>query len=154
MRKGRKGLNIQGYVNPVLVARVHEQLAARGLLIRSNSYSEIIRVSLEITLGLLESKSQSEMISTITSASSALDYLRANGLSVAQMSDRTRQRALHDELAEEYRRYEFPPPQPSSDVSHMPEIMPESTSEPDYVPDIDVDEYLKRIMSIKTYSND
>ena len=109
MRKGRKGLNIQGYVSPVLVARVHEQLVARGLLVRANSYSEIIRVSLEITLGLLESKPQlAAEVSTITSASSALEYLRAKGLSVAQMADRTRQRALHDELAEEYRQYEFP----------------------------------------------
>jgi hypothetical protein len=145
MRKGRKGLNIQGYVSPVLVARVHEQLVARGLLVRANSYSEIIRVSLEITLGLLESKPQPEVVSTITSASEALDYLRANGLSVAQMSDKTRQRALHDELAEEYRRYEFP---------SQSSLATEPTPEPDYVPDIDVEEYLKRIMSIKTYSND
>jgi len=145
MRKGRKGLNIQGYVSPVLVARVHEQLVARGLLVRANSYSEIIRVSLEITLGLLSSKPQPEVVSTITSASSALDYLRANGLSVAQMSDKTRQRALHDELAEEYRHYEFP--------SQSPPVT-EPTPEPEYVLDIDVEEYLKKIMSIKTYSND
>lgn len=144
MRKGRKGLNVQGYVSPVLVARVHEQLVARGLLVRANSYSEIIRVSLEITLGLLSSKQQPEVVSTITSGSSALDYLRANGLSVAQMSDKTRQRALHDELAEEYRQYEFPAQSSST----------EPTPEPDYVLDIDVEEYLKKIMSIKTYSND
>jgi len=144
VRKGRKGLNVQGYVSPVLVARVHEQLVARGLLVRANSYSEIIRVSLEITLGLLSSKQQPEVVSTITSGSGALDYLRANGLSVAQMSDKTRQRALHDELAEEYRRYEFPSQSSST----------EPTPEPDYVLDIDVEEYLKKIMSIKTYSND
>ena len=143
MRKGRKGLNVQGYVSPVLVARVHEQLAARGLLVRANSYSEIIRVSLEITLGLLSSKPQSEVVSTITSVSSALDYLRANGLSVAQITDKTRQRALHDELAEEYRHYEFP---------SQSSLATEPTPEPDYVPDIDVEEYLKKIMSIKTYS--
>lgn len=145
VRKGRKGLNVQGYVSPVLVARVHEQLVARGLLVRTNSYSEIIRVSLEITLGLLESKPQPEVISTITSVSSALDYLRANGLSVAQITDKTRQRALHDELAEEYRHYEFP---------SQSSLATEPTPEPDYVPDIDVEEYLKRIMSIKTYSDD
>lgn len=144
MRKVRRGLNVQGYVSPVLVARVHEQLVARGLLVRANSYSEIIRVSLEITLGLLSSKQQPEVVSTITSGSEALDYLRANGLSVAQMSDKTRQRALHDELAEEYRRYEFPSQSSST----------EPTPEPDYVLDIDVEEYLKKIMSIKTYSND
>ena len=149
VRKGRKGLNVQGYVSPILVARVHEQLVARGLLVRANSYSEIIRVSLEITLGLLSSKQQPEVVSTITSASSALDYLRANGLSVAQIADKTRQRALHDELAEEYRHYEFPS-QSSSDVPLVTEPTPES----DYVLDIDVEEYLKRIMSIKTYSND
>ncbi len=146
VRKGRKGLNVQGYVSPVLVARVHEQLVARGLLVRANSYSEIIRVSLEITLGLLESKPQlAAEVSTITSASSALEYLRAKGLSVAQMADRTRQRALHDELAEEYRHYEFP---------SQSSLVTEPTPEPDYVPDIDVEEYLKRIMSLKTYSND
>lgn len=143
MRKVRKGLNVQGYVSPVLVARVHEQLAARGLLIRANSYSEIIRVSLEITLGLLESRPQQAVVTAITTASSALDYLRVNGLSVAQMSDKTRQRALHDELAEEYRHYEFP---------SQSSLATEPTPEPDYVPDIDVEEYLKKIMSIKTYS--
>jgi hypothetical protein len=147
VRKGRKGLNVQGYVSPVLVARVHEQLVARGLLVRANSYSEIIRVSLEITLGLLSSKPQPAVVSTITSGSEALDYLRANGLSVAQIADKTRQRALHDELAEEYRHYEFPS-QSSSDVP----LVAEPTPEPDYVLDIDVEEYLKKIMSIKTYS--
>ena len=147
VRKGRKGLNVQGYVSPVLVARVHEQLVARGLLVRVNSYSEIIRVSLEITLGLLSSKQQPEVVSTITSGSGALDYLRANGLSVAQMSDKTRQRALHDELAEEYRRYEFP-----SQSSLATEPTPEPDTEPTYVLDIDVEDYLKKIMSIKTYS--
>jgi hypothetical protein len=88
-------------------------------------------------------------VSTIASASSALDYLRANGLSVAQIADKTRQRALHDELAEEYRHYEFP-----SQSSLVTEPTPEPDTEPTYVPDIDVEEYLKRIMSIKTYSND
>ncbi len=136
MRKSmRRGLNIQGYVSPVLVAGVHEQLVARGLLVRTNSYSEIIRVSLEIALGVLTSKQQPEVVSTITSGSSALDYLRAHGLSVAQMSDKTRQRALHDELAEEYRHFEFPPL--SADVPLVPEP--------------DVEEYLKKIMSVKTY---
>ena len=94
-------------------------------------------------MGLLSSKQQPEVVSTITSGSGALDYLRANGLSVAQMSDKTRQRALHDELAEEYRRYEFP---------SQSSLATEPTPEPDYVPDIDVEEYLKKIMSIKTYS--